>query len=487
MKAYKIILVALIPIVLGSFKNESTIIIKGKVLGKFPTKVGYTLNDNGTYWVKSDFVKTDSLGNFQIKVSPDKAAFLKLSASDQIQGMMIIEPKGKYEVQFDLNKNKDQFQVLKGSEDAQNGYNKFVLAMHPELVQIDAKKLFRDTSAISIKEKITKHKLVDIAPFKKLLDEGKISKEFFQLISIDRDCYYTTLQATVVWIKQLSISNTNKPLPDEMKNLWIETFQKPLFEKENIGSSPWFYTYCLNYIYYKQFINNDTDPDNTKNLFTTYFINEARKYLPKQRLEFFTANNIYFRCLNKEYENELVKLFAQFKTDYPKSVFSKYIKPEIDENIRFHETAKSEFSNKIKFVDKYQNINSLKEAVEFSKGKKVYIDIWATWCQSCREEFAYRNELSKLLEAKGITMLYISVDQDDKDKQWKDVCKFYNLEGYHIRANKNLNADLNRIAKQHGSMYIPWYILIDENGNILKEHAKSPAEIKQLEKELTTN
>jgi len=487
MKAFKIILVALIPFLLGSFKNESTIIIKGKILGKFPTKIGYTLNDKGIYWVRTDYAKTDSLGNFQMKVSPEKAVFIKIGASDQVLGMMIVEPKGKYEVQFDLNKNKDQFQVLKGNADAQNMYNKFALPLEPELVQMDARKLLKDTSAIIIKEKIANFKSADIAPFKKLLDEGKISKEFFQLISIDRDCYYVTLQATVVWIKQLTNGRTNKPFPEEMKNLWAETFQKPLFDRENISSSAWFYTYSLNYIYFKEFINNDTNPDQTKTLFSTYFINEARKYLPKQQLEFFTASYVYLRSINKGYENELVNLYNHFKKDYPKSIFSNYLYPEIEENIRFHEAAKAEFSNKIKFVDKYQNINSLKEAVAFAKGKKVYIDIWATWCHSCREEFAYRKELSKLLEAKGVTMLYISVDQDDKEKQWKDVSKFYNLEGYHIRANKNLDADLRKIYNQHGSIAIPWYILIDENGNILKEHAKSPAELQGLEKELTTN
>jgi len=488
MKAYKIILVALIPFVLGSFKNESTVIIKGKILGKFPAKVAYTLNNNNTYnWVKADSAKTDSLGNFRIKINSEKVAFIKLSASVEAQAMLIIEPKGRYEVQFDLNKNKDYFQVLKGNADAQNLYNKSTLPMDPELVQVDAQKLYRDTSTTSIREKIAKQKAADVAPFKKLFDEGKISKDYFQLLLIDRDCYYATLQATVVWIKQLTVSRSKKPLPDEMKNLWIETFQKPLFDVEKIGSTPWFYSYCQKYVYFKEFINNDTNPDNTNSQYTTYFINEARKYLPKHLLESFVANQIYLKCLDKQYENELVTQYTQFKKDYPKSNYTKYIKPEIDENIRFHQVAKTEFSNKIKFVDNYQNINTLKEAVEFAKGKKVYIDVWATWCHSCREEFVYRKELSKLLEAKGITMLYISVDRDEKDKQWKDLAKFYNLEGYHIRVNKNLYADLSRIYNWHGSISIPWYIIIDENGNILKEHAKSPAEIKELEKELSSN
>ncbi|MCK9640126.1 MAG: thioredoxin family protein [Prolixibacteraceae bacterium] len=89
------------------------------------------------------------------------------------------------------------------------------------------------------------------------------------------------------------------------------------------------------------------------------------------------------------------------------------------------------------------------------------------------------NEKSKIME-----IVYISIDQEVKDKQWKEMIKYYNLEGYHIRASKELDSDLRKIFGQNGSITIPWYLLVDENGKILKEHAKPPSQLTELAKQV---
>ena len=141
-------------------------------------------------------------------------------------------------------------------------------------------------------------------------------------------------------------------------------------------------------------------------------------------------------------------------------------------------------SNKIKFVDNYNNINSLSDCVNSFKGKKVYVDIWATWCKPCIEEFEHQAKLKELLKSQETEILYISLDEEKNDERWKAMIMSYNLEGSHIRANRSLYADLRKIFNPHGIVDVPWYILIDENGNILKEHAKKPSEIEELKKEL---
>jgi len=40
---------------------------------------------------------------------------------------------------------------------------------------------------------------------------------------------------------------------------------------------------------------------------------------------------------------------------------------------------------------------------------------------------------------------------------WKNMIKFYNLEGSHIRANAQLIADLRKLFDNNGSIYILWY------------------------------
>lgn len=143
--------------------------------------------------------------------------------------------------------------------------------------------------------------------------------------------------------------------------------------------------------------------------------------------------------------------------------------------------------DRMRVVDDYQNINSLKDCVQSFKGKKVYVDVWATWCRPCIEEFGHQTQLKELLKSGETEILYISLDKENDDAKWKEMIKLYNLEGKHIRANKNLVADLTKIKNQNGIIDVPWYILMDEKGNILKRHAKKPSELEELKKELQEN
>ena len=80
-----------------------------------------------------------------------------------------------------------------------------------------------------------------------------------------------------------------------------------------------------------------------------------------------------------------------------------------------------------------------------------------------------------------MNILYISIDRDSDDQRWKDMIKFFNLEGYHIRANQELINDLRKIYGENSPFGIPWYILVDEKGNIVKNHAKPPSKLQELE------
>ena len=62
------------------------------------------------------------------------------------------------------------------------------------------------------------------------------------------------------------------------------------------------------------------------------------------------------------------------------------------------------------------------------------------------------------------------------------MIKYYNLDGYHIRANEKLTKDLTEII---GGRYgIPRYLLIDENGNIVNKMAEPPSRIELLHNQI---
>jgi thiol-disulfide isomerase/thioredoxin len=276
----------------------------------------------------------------------------------------------------------------------------------------------------------------------------------------------------------------------EIKKMWEESFAETSPTTSILIHSPWYYSLAENFIKYNEYAVDSFSFDKSKEKYRkglrhTHNIEESTKHLTSNMLEFYNAAYLFHACLQKKYEKELITLFEDFKTDFPNSEYFKYLEPMVSPIVEFHIKKEKPFDEDIKFIEDYENINSLKESVISLRGKKVFIDVWATWCGPCKAEFEHKVELKKLLASKNIELLYISIDLDKYDTQWQDMIKFYNLEGYHIRANQELGNDLRRIFDRNGSISIPWYILIDGNGNIIKEHASRPSQLKKLEKEIT--
>jgi thiol-disulfide isomerase/thioredoxin len=387
-----------------------------------------------------------------------------------------------------LNDKENIFSVADKSSIIQETYNKFP---NPEHIQLGAREFLRDTIATKIKETINQRRTAEIAEFEKLYSDKLISRDVFDFVKTDRNCYYDAVLATIAWIKDLmTIQRGERVFTKEFENLWKETFKQPLFSNPEIVKSQWFNFYAESYIYFQEYVNGNftkeklealRESDQTKN----YRVNNAKEYLPAAFCEDYLANYLYQESIQKKYEKELIGLFNDFKTDYPESAYIPYISPLIDEIIEFHKTAESGFSEKIKFIKNYQNLNTLAEIANTLPQGKIYVDVWATWCGPCKAEFAHKKELKTLLQKNGIQILYISVDRDQDSIQWKNMVKFYNLEGFHVRANKELNAELRKIFDRQGSISIPWYILMDSNGEILKKHASRPSQINELEKEIS--
>ncbi len=46
------------------------------------------------------------------------------------------------------------------------------------------------------------------------------------------------------------------------------------------------------------------------------------------------------------------------------------------------------------------------------RGKVVLVDFWATWCESCRDEYPMINELAKEYGPQGLVVIGVSLDDD---------------------------------------------------------------------------
>lgn len=492
MKLFQLLLIMLLPVAMICQQKKQTITISGKITGNIPEVIEYTSPINGIdYFGFTESVQTDSNGNFQIKIPLEKTSFIDLSNSYKSYGTIIAEPGMTYKVDINTENQENKFNVESSNKKGQTLYNQIpnrsmIVGGHFET---ETKSFMKDSVVAEIKQKLDQNKTIEIAGFEKLLKDKIISKNFYNLVQSDRDYFYKGVQGSLGFINYLiSAQNKNSLSPEQYKELWKDIFPTNPTTNPALLSSPWFYFYVENYLRYQELIIEGTTiatltEFDKKGLRHTHNVNQAKKYLSGFPLEYYFAAYIYYEAINKNYEKELITLFNEFKTKYPSSSFTHFLEPVIIPVIAFHKKQTEPLNEKIKFVKNSASFTSVKDALKGLGGKQYYVDIWATWCGPCKEEFKYNTKLYELLKSKGITMVYISIDKDNRDKQWQDMSQFYNLEGLHIRANKEIDADL-RTLYGNQSMGIPWHFLTDENGNIINKSMSGPSEIENLEKQL---
>jgi thiol-disulfide isomerase/thioredoxin len=103
------------------------------------------------------------------------------------------------------------------------------------------------------------------------------------------------------------------------------------------------------------------------------------------------------------------------------------------------------------------------------KGKYVYIDFWATWCGPCKAEIPHYRELVKDYAGRNIVFVSVSVDKD-KDA-WEKMVNEEKYDWIQLHDSINMNGD-------YLVEYIPSFIFIDPEGNLIDPRAPRPSDQK---------
>ncbi|MES2274649.1 MAG: thioredoxin-like domain-containing protein [Bacteroidota bacterium] len=386
-----------------------------------------------------------------------------------------IEPKNNYTIVFDVKNTGQPFTFI--GENAEGQYLLNKLSHNAQYQDLGDKYLAKDSLLAKLQSAVDHDAGVETEQYLDLLKKKKIDKEFYQFALNEVHYYYGAVWSYICYTK-----SADKQFVD----VWPILFNKLSLTDPKALTASSFYDYANEYAgtyktsYYRK-ITNTVKRFNIK-LSNDYLIDWYHKYadhLTEPAREYMLARFLYQMTSMKKYEPELVDLYNDYHKSYPKSSYNKYLQPNVDAIIAFHQKAADKANTENKIAANYLSINSLDELLNQHKDKLVYVDIWATWCGPCKEEFAFNKELHQFLKDKNAEIVYLSTDVDERDKDWHDMVTYYNLAGTNIRTSDKLRQDLiNKLWGGKGYA-IPRYLII-KNGQIVENDALRPSEKQKL-------
>lgn len=95
----------------------------------------------------------------------------------------------------------------------------------------------------------------------------------------------------------------------------------------------------------------------------------------------------------------------------------------------------------------------------------IILAFWATWCQPCQQELTKMNAMYAEKKARGLQIFAINIDAPDTAAQ---VGPWVEREGYAFPVL--LDRETQVLTRFNPRGDIPYYVVLDANGKILKDH-----------------
>jgi len=105
------------------------------------------------------------------------------------------------------------------------------------------------------------------------------------------------------------------------------------------------------------------------------------------------------------------------------------------------------------------------------KGKVVLVNFWATWCDPCYIEIPWLIEMQQKYEAKGFTVLGVSMDEEGKAAVAPFLAKErFNVNGQKLPMNYPIVIGNDDVADKFGGLLgYPTSFLVSKDGKIVKK------------------
>ena len=106
--------------------------------------------------------------------------------------------------------------------------------------------------------------------------------------------------------------------------------------------------------------------------------------------------------------------------------------------------------------------------LEDFRGKYVYIDMWATWCNPCRKELPYLKALEE--EFKDAEIVFVGLSTDGDRLKWESVVRSGAMTGVQLYLGPR-----SAFQRAYNVAGIPHFILLDKEGYIISNNMSRPS------------
>ncbi len=172
----------------------------------------------------------------------------------------------------------------------------------------------------------------------------------------------------------------------------------------------------------------------------------------------------------------LKSLFELMSTDTPQRTrdYFSLIKSN-SATLELISQAKVEY-DKVRLVEAEKNLSKFSflttndEKVKLSqyKGNYILMNIWASWCETCVENFNTIEKLKEDYHDYNIVFVNISVDKQEDIEKWRAIAQNSKNKGAHLL----YNGSKAKFVKTYNISSFPTVVLLSDKGKVLQDKLK---------------